>query len=250
MSAAIVVAAGVGRRMGAGVNKVLLPLGDKPLLAHSLEILDASSRIDRVVVVTRAEDMGAVQSLVAERGVRKAIGQIVLGGAERFDSVLAGLNFLAQDPPAHGRPFDPSTGSGQRKLRTPPEAVLIHDAARPFLTHRMIEDTLAALDRWVGAIVGVPSRDTVKEVDDQHAIVTTLDRTRLWMAQTPQTFRFEPLLEAYRNYQPPPYPTDDAFLLERRGERLLTVEGSHDNIKITTSEDLHVAEALLQRRNP
>jgi 2-C-methyl-D-erythritol 4-phosphate cytidylyltransferase len=113
----------------------------------------------------------------------------------------------------------------------------------------MIEDTLVCLDRHVGAIVGVPSQHTVKQVNDRRAIITTLDRSRVWIAQTPQTFRYEPLLEAYRCYQPPPYPTDDAFLLEQRGERLTVVEGSYDNLKITTPEDLHVAEALLRMRN-
>lgn len=228
-TAAVVVAAGVGRRMGAVVNKVLLSLGDRPVLSYCLEVFNASARIDRVVVVTRQEDIDAVQTLVAERGITKAAGQIVLGGTERFDSVLAGLNFLARDPP---------------------RAVLIHDAARPFLTHRMIEDTLAALDRWVGAIVGVPSKDTVKQVGDRQAIASTLDRSKVWITQTPQTFRYKPILAAYREYEPPPYPTDDAFLLEHRGERLVMVEGSYDNIKITTSEDLCVAEALLPMRNP
>jgi len=225
---AIVVAAGVGRRMGAAVNKVLLPLGGRPVLAHSLEALNASARIDRIVVVTRSEDMDAVKSLVCERGITKAAGQIVLGGAERFDSVLGGLNWIAHDPPW---------------------AVLIHDAARPFLTHRMIEESLAALDRWVGAIIGVPSKDTVKQVGDHQKIVATLDRSRLWITQTPQTFRYEPILEAYRDYQPPPYPTDDASLLEQKGASLVMIEGSLENIKITNSEDLLLAEALLRLKD-
>ncbi|MFH1740040.1 MAG: 2-C-methyl-D-erythritol 4-phosphate cytidylyltransferase, partial [bacterium] len=143
--AAIVVAAGRGRRMGGGANKVLLPLGAKPILVHSLEVLHCSSRINRIVVVTRQEDLVAVERLTEEYGITKASERLVLGGAERFDSVLAGLNFLADDPP---------------------EAVLIHDAARPFLTQRIIDDTLDALNERVGAIAGVPSKDTIKEVDE------------------------------------------------------------------------------------
>ncbi len=226
--AAIVAAAGLSRRMRSPVNKVLLVLGDRPVLAYSLEELNSSEEVDQVVIVARKENIEAIQTLVNERGIEKAAGRVILGGVERFDSVLAGLQFLAQDPP---------------------EAVLIHDAARPFLTREMITKTLSALDRSVGAVVALPSRDTVKLVDERYRITSTLDRRRTWLIQTPQTFRYREILEAYREYQPPPYPTDDAFLLERKGGDVTVIQGSCTNIKITTPEDLHLAEAILRMKN-
>ncbi|HPA48417.1 MAG TPA: 2-C-methyl-D-erythritol 4-phosphate cytidylyltransferase [bacterium] len=225
--AAIVVAAGQGKRMGAEINKVLLPLAGKPVLAYCLETLNRSERVDRIVVVTRREDAQIVETLIGQYGIAKAGGEVVPGGAERFDSVLAGLNVLADNPP---------------------DSVLIQDAARPFLTEPMIRDTLNALAESPGAVAGVPCKDTVKQVDDTRAVIATPDRSSLWIIQTPQTFRFGAILNAYRGYRPPPYPTDDAALLEYRGERVTMIMASYANMKITTPEDLPIAEAMLCRR--
>lgn len=227
-TAAIVVAAGLGRRMGSPLNKVLLALGDRPVLAHSLQELNCCRDVDRIVIAARKENLSAIESLVSRHRIEKAAGRVILGGAERFDSVLAGLEFLSQEPP---------------------EAVVIHDAARPFLTQQMIAQTLAVLDRSVGAVVAVPSKDTVKLIDDRRRITSTLDRRQTWLIQTPQTFRYRDIVEAYRQYKPPPYPTDDASLLERKGETITVIEGSYTNIKITTPEDLHLAEAILRMKN-
>ncbi len=222
---AVVVAAGMGKRMGSEVNKVLLPLLDKPILAYPLETFESSSRVDRIAVVTRKEEQSLIEELCSRLGIDKAKGRIIPGGAERFDSVRAGLESFAEDGL---------------------DSVLIQDGARPFLTQRMIEETLDALATWVGAIIGVPSKDTIKEVDDQRRIVDTPDRSRAWIVQTPQTFRYEAILNAYREYNPPPYPTDDAWLLERIGEPVTVVEGSYRNIKVTTPEDIELAEFILQ----
>jgi len=222
---AVVVAAGIGRRMGTEINKVLLPLLDRPILAYSLETLQASPRVDRIAVVTREEDRSSVEDLCVHFGIEKARGRIVLGGTERFDSVRAGLECLS---------------------RHAPDNVLIQDGARPFLTQRMIDDTLEALTAWAGAIIGVPSKDTIKVLDDSRRIIDTPDRPRVWLVQTPQTFRYQTILNAYRKYTPPPYPTDDAWLLEQAGKPVTVVEGASRNIKITTSEDVQLAEFFLR----
>ncbi len=226
-TAAVVVAAGQGKRMGAETNKVLLPLAGKPVLVYCLETLNRSERVDRMIVVTRREDLQTVETLIQEYGIFKAGGGIVPGGAERFNSVLAGLNALTD---------------------TPPDSVLIQDAARPFLTEQMIRDTLDALTESPGAVAGVPCKDTVKIVDDARTVIATPDRSLLWIVQTPQTFRFGAILNAYRGYRPPPYPTDDAALLEYRGEKVTMVMASYANIKITTPEDLRIAEIMLRLR--
>jgi len=110
----------------------------------------------------------------------------------------------------------------------------------------MIDDTLDALTAWAGAIIGVPSKDTIKVLDDSRRIIDTPDRPRVWLVQTPQTFRYQTILNAYRKYTPPPYPTDDAWLLERAGKPVTVVEGASRNIKITTSEDVQLAEFFLR----
>jgi 2-C-methyl-D-erythritol 4-phosphate cytidylyltransferase len=216
-SGAIIVAAGSSNRMQ-GVDKLLAPLGDRPVVAHSIATLVSHPAIAQLVVVVSDANREAVQRLLAELAPR---AQVVLGGARRRDSVRAGLEVLS------GR-----------------EYVLIHDAARPFVTAAMID---AALDgaREVGAaLCAVPVTDTVKRAEPSGRVASTVTREGLWLSQTPQAFRTELLLRAHRAIDLDA--TDDAALIELLGEPVKLVMGSHRNIKITLQSDLSLARALLK----
>ncbi len=227
VNAAVVVAAGKSRRMGGGHNKVFNLLANRPVLCYSLDVFQSHEAIHAVVIVGREDDREAIERLV-DRYCPKAQGNIVIGGAERFDSVRNGLRLLKE---------------------IQPEAVLIQDAARPFLRAEFIQNSLSALNHFPGAIVGVPLKDTLKETQNNGVVITTHERSRYWLAQTPQTFRYSEILEAYEQYEPPPYPTDDGAVLEEQGLEVTMVEGSYDNMKITTPEDIVLAEAILQSRS-
>lgn len=222
LTAAVVVAAGKSTRMGGGKNKVLTLVREKPILAFCLETFQQCESVSLVVIVSREENHKEVRAVV-DRYCPKADGHFVIGGAERFDSVKYGLEYLAA--------FSP-------------DAVLIHDAARPFLEIRFIGDSLSALKEFPGAVIGVPLKDTLKETDGSGCVKFTHPREQFWLAQTPQTFRYKEILQAYRACTPPPYPTDDAAVLEMSGGTVKMVEGSYRNFKITTPEDLILAQAL------
>lgn len=222
--AAVVVAAGRSSRMGGGRNKVLETLFDRPVLSYCLNRFQLSGAVTHVVVVGREEDHDEMQPII-EHYCPKADGNLIPGGTERFDSVNNGLEFLAEYEP---------------------DAVLIHDAARPFITEAFIDDSLRALNETSGAVVGVPLKDTLKQVNDGSVVTQTHNRSQYWLAQTPQTFLYPDILDAYRACNPPPYPTDDGAVLELRGKPVKMVMGSYNNMKITTPEDRILARALCQ----
>ncbi|RJP34630.1 MAG: 2-C-methyl-D-erythritol 4-phosphate cytidylyltransferase [Candidatus Omnitrophota bacterium] len=227
-AAAVLVAAGNSRRMKGNTNKVLELLNNRPILSYSLEAFQRNAIVQTVTVVCREEDRSAIARII-RAFCPKAEGHITIGGAERFDSVKNGLEYLY--------PFQP-------------DAVLIHDAARPFLRQRFIADSVDALTRVSACLVGVAVKDTVKETDENGTVTRTHERNRLRLAQTPQTFRYMDILQAYRAVTPPPYPTDDAAVFEMTGGTVRMVEGSYENIKITTPEDLIMAESLLKWIEP
>ncbi|MFB3788594.1 MAG: 2-C-methyl-D-erythritol 4-phosphate cytidylyltransferase [bacterium] len=226
--AAIVLTAGRSTRMGGGENKVLRPLGDRPVLAYSLGVFQQCQSITHVVIVGREEERTVLES-AARSYCPKAAGHFAAGGAERFDSVRNGL--LACQA------FSP-------------EAVLIHDSARPFIQERFIELSLAALAKYPGAVVGVPLKDTLKEIHPDATVIRTHERSRYWLSQTPQTFRYLDILRAYRAYSPPPCPTDDGAVLEWAGGTVVMVEGSYLNIKLTTPDDWILAESIRKMVHP
>ena len=225
--AAIIPAAGQGKRMGGGTVKQFLPLLGKPVLAHTLAAFEAAACITDVVLVVGDELVDACRNdIVAQYGFHKVRG-IVAGGRERQDSVFNGLRSL---------------GPGY-------ELVVVHDAARPLITPAVLERAVAAARGRGSVVVAVPVKDTIKLVDDQGAVRETPDRGRLWAAQTPQVFPFEALLEAHHKARREGFiGTDDAALVERLGRPVYVLEGSPENIKITTPEDLLLAESILGRR--
>jgi 2-C-methyl-D-erythritol 4-phosphate cytidylyltransferase len=216
----IVVAAGQGRRMGLP-GKTLFPLSGKPLLAWSVDVCQRCDLIRRVVIVMNESEIERGWKLAKERGWHKVFG-ICSGGRRRQDSVKKGLDRLQEC-----------------------EWVMIHDAARPFLKLDLIERGVKAVLETGAAIAAVPVKDTIKIADGDGSIKSTLERNSLWAAQTPQIFRFRTIVEAHTALLSDVF--DDAEAMERMGYKVKLYRGSYDNIKITTVEDLFLAEIISRR---
>ena len=225
---ALVPAAGRGLRMGGSVPKQFLSLGGEPLIIQSLRMLQAAPVIDRIILaVPPAEVEYCEHEIVSRYGFTK-VTKIVVGGAERQDSVRCALAQVPSDT----------------------EIVLIHDAVRPFVTLRMITEVVTMARKEGAAIIALPMRDTVKQVRTDGMIERTVDRTPLWLAQTPQAFRRDWIETAHRKaHAEGVRATDDAFLVEWLGHSVAVVEGSGENIKVTRPEDLVIGEAILASRN-
>lgn len=220
----IVPAAGAGRRFGADIKKQYLMLGDRPLLAVTLERLASHPRLDSITVVAPADELDYCRHEVIERfGIDKVVG-LVEGGAERQDSVRNGL---------------------QACQAAEEDIVLIHDGVRPLVPLETLETLIETAATEGGSLLAIPAQDTIKETADGR-VVGTLDRSRLWQAQTPQAFRYARILEAHLRAQREGYlGTDDASLLEWCGWPVAVVSGSAYNFKVTTPEDLVLVRALL-----
>ena len=224
---ALVPAAGRGLRMGGSVPKQFLSLGGEPLIVQSLRILQAAPVVDQIILAVPSADIEYCENEIVSRHRFTKVTKVVAGGAERQDSVR---HALAQVPPDA-------------------DIVLIHDAVRPFVTLRMIAEVVAAARKEGAAIVALPMRDTVKQVRTNGMIERTVDRTPLWLAQTPQAFRRDWIVTAHRNaHTEGVRATDDAFLVEWLGHSVAVVEGSGENIKVTRPEDLVIGEAILASR--
>ncbi|HEY7126055.1 MAG TPA: 2-C-methyl-D-erythritol 4-phosphate cytidylyltransferase [Ktedonobacterales bacterium] len=223
--AAIIVAAGSSRRMQ-GINKTWAMLGGKPLLAHSIGACERSGLVDDIVVVL-AQDALAEGAQLCQREGWQHIRALIPGGARRRDSVLAGLEALHS--------------------ATPPGYVLVHDGARPFLSTALIEQGLAAARQHGAATAAVPVKDTIKRAGPDGLVIETLDRASLWAVQTPQVFAYDLLLQAHRALDPAWDATDDAALVERLGHPVALFLGAYENIKVTTPDDLVIAEATHKR---
>ena len=217
----VVVAAGSSRRMG-GVDKIFAPVLGSPLIAHTLDAFEAFRPVAEIVLVLDegSAEMGA--DLVRQRGYRK-VSRICPGGPRRQDSVRNGLESL-----------------------TPCDWVIVHDGARPCLDRPMLRRGLKAAQKSGASVAGVPVKDTIKVVSPQGLVVDTPQRARLWAAQTPQVFCYKLLREAHRRCAQTV--TDDAVLVERMGHPVRMFRGSYENLKVTTPEDLAVAEAFLRSR--
>jgi len=218
---AVIVAAGGSQRMG-GVDKVLALLGGEPVLARTIDVFQNSSSIDQVVVVLSEPNLAPGRRLVAERGWSK-VTEVCLGGRRRQDSVLAGLSRLKD---CHW--------------------VVIHDGARPLVTEDLISRGLAEAEATGAAVAAVPVTETIKVAGEGRIVHQTPPRQNLWAVQTPQVFGYLMIAEAYR--QANGEATDDASLVEQLGYRVKLYMGAYDNIKITTPDDLALAEVLWQKR--
>ena len=227
MNIAIIAAAGAGARMASDRPKQFLLLAGTPIIFHTLKPFEECDSVHEVIVVLPAEESAGFLSLVGKRGLRK-VARVVPGGATRADSVKRGLNAIRA---------------------ATAEIVVVHDGVRPFVTVEEIEQTIAAAQADGAAILAAPVTDTIKQIAGP-AVTKTLDRNTLRRALTPQCFRYELLRQAYQQADVnDPFLTDESALVERLGHPVTVVEGSSRNIKITTAEDLVVAEALLKVRS-
>ncbi len=224
---ALIPAAGMGRRMGRTMAKQFLPLGDKPMLAHTLLAFQRSTDVDEIIPILSEDDMEHCLRDVIEAFHITKVKTLVVGGRERQDSVYNGIKKLEKDA----------------------SVVLVHDGVRPFVTAAMIKECVDRARKGECVAVGVPLKDTIKEVGDDGSVRQTLERSRLWAIQTPQAFPAKVLRKAYEeSYRKKVLGTDDAMLAERAGNKVWVIMGSYDNIKITTPEDLLIAEEILKGR--
>ena len=223
-SEVVLPAAGSGKRMGAGQNKLFLPLLDKPILIHTLLVFEQDEACSGIWLAVKDTERVYIQSLITKYNITKIKG-LPTGGAERQHSVHSCLKEMKDV-----------------------EIVLVHDAARPFITKSIIAQLAKTAYEKGAAIAGVRAKDTMKVVREG-IIKETVDRDSLWMIQTPQAFRFDLLAEAEDVAEKIGFlGTDEAMLVERLGHEVYVVESSYDNVKMTTQEDLIFGEAILRAR--
>lgn len=221
---AVIVSAGNSTRMG-GVNKQFLEIKGVPVLIHTLSVFDNADFIDEIVVVTRENDIDDVKSLIVMHEIKK-VSKIVKGGETRQISVLNGVMATSQNA----------------------DIVAIHDGARPLVTEHIIKNTLEQAIISGASATGVKVKDTVKQVNDNNDIVATPDRAYLRFIQTPQIFDKSLYLDAVNTVENSKDFTDDCMLIEAYGKTVKFVDGNYENIKITTPEDVELAEGYLKRR--
>lgn len=222
---AIVLAAGSGKRMNSKVHKQYLIIQDRPVLYYSLKAFEDSAVDEIVLVVGKGEEKFCRKEIVDKYGISK-VKAIVEGGKERYHSVFEGL-----------------------KQTSDADYVLIHDGARPFVNQDIIRRCMQEVQKYQACVVGMPVKDTIKIADEEGYAKQTPDRKNVWMIQTPQTFSYAFIYEAYEEMLKTEDTaiTDDAMVLERiKGKKSKLIEGSYRNIKITTPEDLLIANVYLQ----
>ena len=223
--AAIVLAAGSGKRMNSKVHKQYLIIQNRPVLYYSLKAFEDSAVDEIVLVVGKGEEKFCRKEIVDKYGISK-VKAIVEGGKERYHSVFEGL-----------------------KQTSDADYVLIHDGARPFVNQDIIRRCMQEVQKYQACVVGMPVKDTIKIADEGGYAKQTPDRKNVWMIQTPQTFSYALIYEAYEEMLKTEDAaiTDDAMVLERtKGKKSKLIEGSYRNIKITTPEDLLIANVYLQ----
>ena len=223
--AAIVLAAGSGKRMNSQVHKQYLIIQDRPVLYYSLKEFEDSAVDEIVLVVGKGAEKFCRKEIVDKYGISK-VKAIVEGGKERYHSVFEGL-----------------------KQTSDADYVLIHDGARPFVNQDIIRRCMQEVQKYQACVVGMPVKDTIKIADEGGYAKQTPDRKNVWMIQTPQTFSYALIYEAYEEMlkTEDTAMTDDAMVVERiKGKKSKLIEGSYRNIKITTPEDLLIANVYLQ----
>ncbi|MCR5460049.1 MAG: 2-C-methyl-D-erythritol 4-phosphate cytidylyltransferase [Acetatifactor sp.] len=254
---AVVLAAGTGSRMKSGVAKQFMLLSDRPLIYYALRTMEESKVIDECILVTGAGDEEKIRREVVEEYGFQKVKAIIPGGSERCFSVANAMRWLAEESNALERQGAPRI-SGY---------VFIHDGARPFVTEEILKRCLEAAKACGACVAAMPSKDTVKLADAEGFAGETPERSRVWTVQTPQTFERDLIIKAYARFEEAvkaqnektgkgeqsgktPFVTDDASVVERFTEaKVKLVEGAYENLKITTPDDMLIAEALLIEKN-
>lgn len=220
----ILPAAGLGKRMGAGKNKLLLELCGVPVLIHTIRVFERDDECQGIILAINPQDEGELKALFKRYHIKKVIN-LVTGGTERQFSIFNALKTVTTDG-----------------------MILVHDAARPFIQVEQIHRLVKKAAETGAAIIGVPAKDTMKTIKDG-VVTATVERSSLWAVQTPQAFHISLLLKAYEEAERDGFlGTDDASLVERLDYPIAIVEGDYENIKLTTPEDLYIAEAILKKR--
>lgn len=223
---AIVLAAGKGTRMNSKIQKQFLEVEGKPVIYYSLKCFQESLLIRDIILVTGEESLSYCKEEIVKRFGFSKVKKVTAGGKERYDSVYAGL--CACDNTDY---------------------VLIHDGARPFVTEEILERTCFAVKETGACVVGMPAKDTIKISDRNKMVESTPAREKVWLVQTPQAFRYSLIKESYESIRCKDMSgiTDDAMIVEQEsGVKVALVHGSYENLKITTPEDLIIAEAFLR----
>jgi len=223
---AIIPAAGSGTRIGGEIKKQFLPLKGKPIIVHTLQQFEHCSDIDEVAMAIPESAMSDMEAIVARYRLHK-VSKVMMGGKKRQDSVYNVLNRLTLKDS---------------------DIVLVHDGVRPFIETKRIAHLLKVCKEYDAAVLAIQPKDTIRRSTGGGFFDQTLDRTALWLVQTPQAFRAKLLVKAFDKAQKDKfYSTDEAALVERLGVKVRIVEGNYDNIKITTPEDLELGALILDR---
>jgi len=224
---AVIVSAGKGHRFMEGMKKQFHLLAEKPILAHTLDKFETCPLIHSILLVVSQEDMDFCLKEIVEKYKYRKISQVVPGGKRRQESVKNGIDALPRDV----------------------DIVVIHDGVRPFVTREMIEESIQGAARFRAVVMAMPVKETIKMGRQDGTVLETLDRESLWQIQTPQTFQVNLIKEAhYKAANDGFVGTDDASLVERLGVNVHILPGSYTNIKITTPEDLMLANLFLQTK--
>lgn len=236
---AVILAAGTGSRMKSSVSKQFMPLRGKPLVCYALQAAEDSEIIDDCILVTGAEDVAWVKDEIVRKYHFQKVNHVIAGGKERYVSVGNAMRLLA----------DAESSGGY---------VFIHDGARPFLTEKILRDTYEAVQKYHACVSAVRSKDTIKIADEEGFVVQTPNRDLVWHMHTPQVFETELIVRAYAALEEklPELSekgiriTDDAMVVEYFTDyKVKLVEGSYENIKLTTPEDYLTAERILEAKN-
>ncbi|NLK44353.1 MAG: 2-C-methyl-D-erythritol 4-phosphate cytidylyltransferase [Tissierellia bacterium] len=224
----IIAAAGMSNRMGSKINKQFIAIGGKPILAHTIEKFERSRYIDEIILVAKEEEIDYCRKEIVRKYKFNKVTNIIRGGKERQDSVYNGILALNEKS----------------------DIVLTHDGARPFVKLENIEDGIKGVVKHGACVIGVPVTDTIKVVGEENNINNTPQRSLLWAAQTPQCFFKDILIKGYEKAISDGFlGTDDSSIVERIGYDVKMIKGSYENIKITTPEDIVLAESLIKEKD-
>ena len=233
---AIVLAGGSGSRMNSDVPKQYMKIGDKPILYYSLKIFEESF-VDEIILVTTKQDLKCCKTNIVDKYNFKKITKIVAGGKERYNSVYNGLEAISLDK--------------SNQIIVDNTNIFIHDGARPCVTLDILERCLETVKITSACVAAVPVKDTIKIVDDNGYAISTPDRNTLWQIQTPQVFSYEVIKNAYENLMDLVTIkgiTDDAMVVEQYSDiKVKMVEGSYDNVKVTTQGDIELVKSYFKK---
>lgn len=228
MNKVIILSAGSGKRMNSEVKKQYMQICGKPLVYYTLKVFEECEEIDEIILVIAPEDETYIRKEIIERYNIEKVTAITYGGKERYNSVYNGLKYIKDD-----------------------DIVLVHDGARPFIEKKVIKSLIEAAKAGEACITAVKTKDTVKLVDDKGYVTSTPNRSNVWNVQTPQVFVGADITKAYDKMMSSGDETitDDAMVMEKYGDKpVKVIEGTYENIKITTPDDIQVAEMIVLKQ--